>query len=74
MIGRDSGCFGKKIYTSWWSAARASKNLNKFVNTAKTNPYRCERCHLYHVGNSLHTTGTKKHNRHARRNEYNERI
>lgn len=63
MIGDSAMCFGKKIYTTYWQAARGAKNLNKHVDSARGNVYRCPYCHDWHVGNTLNRTGRKKYNR-----------
>ena len=63
MIGRPVGCYGKKIFTSYWAAARAAKNLNKFEQSAHAGPYKCADCHFFHVGNTM---GKRKRNRNSR--------
>jgi hypothetical protein len=71
MIGRPVGCYGKKIFTSYWAAARAAKNLNKFEQSAHANSYRCPNCHFYHVGNSMGKLKHNRHSRHTNKEEFN---
>ena len=71
MIGRPVGCFGKKVFTSYWSAARAAKNLNKFREQAKANPYKCPNCNKFHVGNTMGKIKRNRHSRHTVKEEFN---
>ena len=64
------GCYGKKRFPSYWSASRAAKNLNYFVEGVKANPYRCEACHFYHVGGSTGRGKEKRSSRHTIKEKY----
>lgn len=49
----NAGCYGKKVFHTYWEASRNAKGLKRQFNGAKANVYRCDRCRQYHVGNSL---------------------
>lgn len=63
LSGSITGCYGKKQYHSYYAAYRGSKRMNRSVD-ATGNPYRCDYCNQWHVGNTMH--GKRKHNRHAK--------
>lgn len=69
MTGSDIGCAGKKGYRTYWDARRSSSNLNRKSESAHSNPYKCNNCGLYHVGNTMgvkhdaQRTSTSKHYR-----------
>lgn len=53
MRSETDGCFGKKVYASYWAAARAAKRLNRAYAGARANPYHCVFCKGYHCGNQI---------------------
>lgn len=70
-IGSVEGCLGKKVYTSYWAANRATKQLAKFQEGSKINLYRCSNCHYWHIGNTLKgNTGRKRLNRKEGKTRY----
>jgi hypothetical protein len=71
MTGNPVGCSGKKAFTSYWSAARGAKNLNKFMDSTRANPYKCPNCHAFHVGNTMGKKQPKRHSRHTNKEEFN---
>lgn len=71
MTGRLIECYGKKVFDSYRSAARAAKKLNRFDDSAHVNPYRCPHCHFYHVGNRLGKVKCNRNNRHTNKEEFN---
>ena len=59
----EASCYGKKIFPSYWSAQRSARDLNKHRDGAKANPYKCDTCKFFHVGNTM---GHMKHRRPSR--------
>lgn len=72
--GNREACYGKKKYVSYYAALRASKQLNKFRDGAKANPYHCGGCRLWHVGNTMGQMRNKPYTRDKRRISENGRI
>lgn len=52
MIGDPIGCEGKKAFSSYREADFATKKMNSHGDGRRLNPYKCNSCLRYHVGNS----------------------
>lgn len=66
QIGDPASCYGKKIYQSYWGAQRSARRLTRNRDGTRANPYRCDGCHNWHVGN---TSGKLKRRRMSRHDE-----
>jgi hypothetical protein len=69
-LGSSPSCSGKKRYNSYWGANRASKRLLRHRDGTKANPYRCEDCHNWHVGNTAGKLRRRQNSRHDEKERY----
>lgn len=53
MTGEEASCQGKKVFRTYWEAARSAKKLARYREKSKPNPYRCASCGKFHVGNHM---------------------
>lgn len=72
MDGQAS-CYGKKIFATYWEAARNAKRFNRHNDAARMNPYHCDSCGHYHCGNTMHNKPyIRKEPRHGKRVKFTE--
>lgn len=67
MTGESLSCYGKKVFPTYWAAQRSARTLNKYRDGAKANPYKCDNCKGFHVGNTMGHNKTHKPSRHTKK-------
>lgn len=60
-------CYGKKSFPTYWAAKRSAKALNRYRDGAKANPYKCDHCRGFHVGNTMGHNKVHRPSRHTRK-------
>lgn len=66
MVGKREGCDGKKQFRTYWQAERAMRKLNKYIEGARTNVYKCPGTHHFHLGNTMGNKRRRREQTHGR--------